>query len=261
MPPKPPFDMITTRSPLARLAGDRVDDGVDRRQSRARRPGRADRDQLAPTAARASGRRRSEDRREHHLVGARERPREVVLEHAPARRSGARLEHRPERAGPARRRAGRQAFRRPRSDGARSRRRPSRRARSPTTSSRRLTPANVGQPLAQASAGDARPRAPTAMRGERVAHVVLAEQRHLEPADESRRPVQHGERGAARPLSQMSCACQSASAASPKVCTRHRASGASAAASGLSAPSSSRPRRGTRFTRRRKARRTASRSA
>ena len=39
---------------------------------------------------------RAEDRRDEHLVGAGKRAREIVLEHAPARRRRARLEHRPD---------------------------------------------------------------------------------------------------------------------------------------------------------------------
>ena len=58
-----------------------------------------------------------------------------------------------------------------------------------------------------------------------------------------------------------SVACQSAPSARPNVWTRLRTIGASAAASGLSTPSRVNPARGTRFTSRRKASRTASRSA
>ena len=89
MPPNPPLDIRTTRSPGAMpRATTVVDDVVDRRaRTRADWPRSQVGARAATDSRSSSGRARAEHRRDDHFVGAGERPGEVVLEDPPARRS------------------------------------------------------------------------------------------------------------------------------------------------------------------------------
>ena len=133
------------------LADDDVDDLIDRRRTARADSAAAQQvvDQAAestaaPAPAASTGR------------PARRRPRprqsnaraEVVLEHAPARRGRARLEHRPDARLRVRGTQRRSASRRPPLDGARSRHSTVTPSAMPTTSSRRFTPANDRSPSA-----------------------------------------------------------------------------------------------------------------
>ena len=164
MPPNPPLDIRTTTSP-SRCSSTIVDDDVvdlgDVPRVLAARCVRSSTSCSADKPLRLR-QRRSEHRRENDLVRRAERPREVVLKHAAARRGRSRLEHRPHApAGIARAQAP-TASRAPRSGGARNRPAPSRRCATPTVSSRRLMPLNARNP--SASVVGARPTcAPTAI--------------------------------------------------------------------------------------------------
>ena len=260
MPPKPPFDITTIRSPSRASRRHGVDDRVDVRQMPRVHVLRASRsatsfDFRQPLVL---GQARSEHRRDHHLVGAGKRAREVVLEHPPARRRRPRLEDRPDAL--ARRRAPHRLQR------LGDRRRMMREvvvdgdaARSPTTSSRRFTPLKCRQARAQSLDVEAQVDA-DGDRRQRVAHVVIAEQRHRELAEIRRRRAARGTscRSPTRDVGRAPVGVARQGRTSARGCAR---AAASAAASGLSAPSSVRPLRGTRFTRRRNASRTSSMSA
>ena len=200
MPPKPPFDIMTTRSP------GRCSRTMASTMSSIESASRADWPRPCEIAHQLRHRqplglrqRRPKHRRDQHLVGRGERPREIVLKHAAARRGRARLEHRPDARRRIATRAGRRAFRPPPSDGARNRRRRSRRPTVPTTSSRRLTPANVSSPSAIRSALMPTSVA-TAIAAEGVAHVVRADQRHLELAERRTAVAGHGSASLRRPV-------------------------------------------------------------
>ena len=188
MPPNPPFDITTTRSPGRRSRAIVSTMSSIEAASRAACAAlleianqRRHRQPLRLRAAWTGTPGASSD-----LVGGGKRVREVVLEHPPARRRRSRLEDRPDARAGIRRRAARPAFPRPRSDGARNRRTRSRPPASPTTSSRRLTPANRRRPSAIRSAlmPDFRRHRD---RRQRVPDVVRADERHLERAE--RRPA------------------------------------------------------------------------
>ena len=140
------------------LADDRRDDVVDvGNVTRALLRARAGRRRAArPTAARTRAATIGTPPATTTSSARAERSREVVLEHAPARRGGARLEDGPDAAIRDNRSAAPPASRAPRSDDARNRRAPSRRRAAPTISSRRLMPLNAPQAVGQRRRVDAR---------------------------------------------------------------------------------------------------------
>ena len=123
-----------------------------------------------------------------------------------------------------------------------------------------LDAAERPQPFGDRVGARARLRVADGDRGQRVADVVGAEQRHLERAE--RRPAApHPEPSSTSGAASRSCACQSTPSASAERLDRATARAREPAPRvGLSAPSSSRPRRGTRLTSRRNASRIASMS-
>ena len=146
MSSKPPFDMIDDQIAVAALARDGRDDVVDLRDVAGVDAGRLQiGDELLGRQPLGVGQRRAEHRRQDHVIGRRQRPREVGLEDAPAGRRGARLEDRPDPAVRDTPSARRPASRRSRSGGARSRRRPRRPRRCRAARSRRRTPLNAAQ--------------------------------------------------------------------------------------------------------------------
>ncbi len=246
--------MMTTRSPAPRLGGDRPDDRVDVREApgaRCRRA-RGRRRAAPPTAARpraaSTG---TPARASTSSAPARERPREVVLEHAPARRRRSRLEDAPRCGGRDAPRARPAASRESPSDGGRSRRRPSRPASTPRNSSRRLTPSNAASARAQARRARAPSACPTAIAASALRTLWAPKSGTSNSPNGSPRSV----------TSNRQIGCPSARRRGLPVrvggdaerLDRQRACAASRTASGLSAPMSSRPRRGTSFTSRRNA--------
>ena len=150
-------------------------------------------------------------------------------------------------------RSARERLERSPSDDARSRRRPSRRRATPTTSSRRLTPANGRSPLASRRPADADRACADGDRRQRVPHVVRAEQRHVERAERRAACAARRTTCPRRRRREVAAPASRRPSPRPNVSTgRPRASRQTRRASGLSAPSSSRPCRGTRFTSRAK---------
>ncbi len=251
MPPNPPFDMTTTRSPARCSRDDRADDVVDRLGFTRRLAAAVEvAHELRHRQPLGLRQRRSEDGRDDHFVCAGERAREVVLEHPPARRRRARLEHRPD-AGVRVRRA--QAGQRLGDRG-----RMVREVVVHRDAVRRADhlepPLDAGerpQPLGDALGADAH-LGRDGDRRERVAHVVRADA----AAARSRRTAR---RRAARRSASRRRPARGRAPASPRPrrartsATRERAAATRSRARGLSAPTTSRPRRGTRLTSRRNA--------
>ena len=159
--------------------------------------------------------RRSEDGGQHDAVRLRRMPaRNPSWNIAAARGRRARLEDRPDAAirdtPSARPRASRQS----RSDGARSRRRPRRRAAVPRCSQPAAHALERAQPVGHRVGAQPDGRA-DGDRGERVADVVGAEQRHLEGADR-RSLAAHAERRRRAASIFRSCACQSRAVGQPE---------------------------------------------
>ena len=204
------------------------------------------------------GQRGAEDRRDDDFVGGAERAREVILEHAPARRGRSRLEHRPDPAG---RVAG--AQRRERFvNGRRMMREVVQHRDAARDADHFQAPLDaLERPQPVGERRGARPRVVADGDGrQRVPHVVDTEQRRLE-APERRPAACTVKRVRPSPCSSRR-ARHVASSPRPKVSTGLTALRSRAPRHPeLSAPSSSSPFRGTRLTSRRNASRTASRSA
>ena len=258
MPPNPPFDMMTTRSPARCSRTMAVDDVLDR--AGLPRPQSAVvevANQLRHRQPLGLRQRRAEHRGDDDAVGRGERPGEVVLKDPAAGRCRARLEHRPH----ARVRMGRaQACQR-----FGHRRRMVREivvdrdpigdaddfqapldARKRSQAARDLlgaTPTSVAMAMAA-----------SALRTLCAPTSGASNAANGEPPRRTRNLV-------SGPDDSRSCACQSTSSPNPKVSTRDTAAALRARAPSLSAPRISRPRRGTRLTRRRNASETAARSA
>ena len=192
MPSKPPLDMMTTRSPSPRFV---------RRRVRRSRPtvGNAAR-ACAPRVVRSrtssstdsrsasgSDERNTGARIDFVGAGLREGSREVVLKHAPAGRGRPRLEHRPHALVRVRPLASPRASRESPSDDARSRRRPTRRATTPRSSSRRLHALETRPARWRIAVRRQAGRVPDRQRRQRVAHVVRADKRQRRTWPSARR--------------------------------------------------------------------------